>query len=495
MKVSPSTSAITAVSEFISKRKQKENRQRNSNNNQDRANDGSNSAIGSISFLFQPPQSRLVGLDVSKITGNIVTKNSEITTNNSSAALDPFGSLFEKFEQRLNEKDQVGKDGVSQSDNGSKNGMIKARLATDSIFPISISEANVRTEQPFDLPKASDNLEKKGAGVSVTSLISSVNPSPNGIDIAHSDSVASKTILNVDQQLSHRAGDFIAMSTKILAITSTADIQQIEQKTMPLALNTADKMLTSHTVGFGARDKIQQHFNANSNKRDLQSQNYNPSDAVALSKVDSHDVAVKHVPASNFNDLQDLTNNTSVMFTQLTTRNSAPPVSMQIAVAISNAFTQPDFANPAGGAVTTLLVRLQPDGLGQVEISLKSKNGILKVHLAAAQDDALRVLQQNSDELKKSLVAIGASIDRVDLTISQSSENRQIPAAAEQNDTNSLAGHYSQSDAGGSREDKENADSAGRVGNGQIVGSISYSGNAGQDRDGGRRADGGSIYL
>ena len=461
MKACTSAPPATSVSEFIAKRKQKGDHHTNHGADRDSANGSDGAVVSNIAFLFRSPQVWSSQTDIGKHDESSTPQQLSAVADDSAATLASFGSLFDKFEQRFNEQSYDAKAPVAQAENSVRVEKIETVLPDASA--LSKSSLTVREAEHLQFEKVVSKAKSHGVLPNLRS--------------------------------SHEFSSFVL---KIAIATQEAERQTTEQAIVPHADVITNIMFAPRSIGAetgttSGPSTGPKPVSKNYIKLKIHTADEGPAEA----KADSGGIRNSRQQATNMESSPH--SPSGILFatvSQPTIQDAVPTPSEQIYTALSQSVAKPSLYNAPSNAMKTLLIRLQPEGLGQLEIALKSKNGILKVHLTAAHDDALRAIQKDSDELKKSLSAISSSIDHVDLSFSVAGENIRSEQTIEQTEASSTAGNYSNADTGSSSDEKGSANYTKRSEKSTFAESLSPSVKASQgDGGSGSLGDSSSIYL
>ena len=404
MKVNIATPTQSNITVLASKRNPKWERH-NTHSDERKAKDGDEGAGGgNVAFAFHIVQikSGLVDADI-----KVNVKNGDAVTgqSNDAAASDgqitrPFGSLFEKFENRLSEQGLSKTGGVVNKDKPAKLGRVEPSQAISTPVVRQIADSN-----EGDLTQ---NYIMNMPAKPNTALLASNEPT--AVSVVALNAEASQMPMNLTVEVRAQTHGDHELSSK--PATDAAASSMIFNPIIDLGKNSDGKDDANSEnqrfdeTAFKIKDKAEP-------KATMKAHDFLRGQMTEHSPVLGH--ALGQSALSSFV--------ANMMIGQAANQFPVASVANQVNSAVSRMMTTATSIDTPNGLVKTLLLRLQPEGLGQLEIALRSKNGVLKVHLAAASDEALNAIQQGSDELQKSLSLLTGSAGQVEIAFSLSDQD------------------------------------------------------------------------
>ncbi len=140
-------------------------------------------------------------------------------------------------------------------------------------------------------------------------------------------------------------------------------------------------------------------------------------------------------------------------------------ISRQINTMVTEGLAQAEFTDRSANAAKTLSVRLQPEGLGQLDITLKSKDGKLKIHLLAEREDTLIAIRADSDLLKAAIAKGEQGYEHVELSFAVSSRKSGDTEGSQQGPASGAASGDNHAYSGGRNDGEENTKGSPQTGN------------------------------
>ena len=431
MKVASETLGAVVVGDFATKQKQKLGRQARQNSFDEKA---AGCSVSSLVQIFQQET-------VNKVTkfgksNQVTTDLAKDTTSNCghSVTKKQFLSLFEQLDKRLKD---AGDDQTLPTDRTFISAANGKSVAVSTAASASGSTVEpVMPRENFRLGAAESNL-LTGVFSAHQSNVSLSNSQAND-----TSGFSSQTPMTVENSMNLRSiftlNNFKRDEIGSQVVAKASDFHRNETND-PSVIKGGHKFVR-HAVISVAEDTKRDAFNIeNEAKADLPNQLSNEN---ALQQ--QHSWLGPPVVASQHPLRQGV----------------GPSVPTQITDVVSRALAQPEFIDPSAGVEKNLSIRLQTEGLGQIDITLISKDGKLNVHLSAEREDTLRAIQLDSDQLKTAISMGDKKFDQIDLSFAISNEKGSDQQIEHQAGADGFSGHYTQANAGGSKNEKENTKSS-----------------------------------